>query len=136
MEEMGMSDIDALEQDLRSKPPLERELAARRLLAAGGRGLQVLATVAMDVGAPSSVRVTALRHLPEHAPIEDTLRALLEDALPVLRLKALEKAEKANAKALASLVEKLTTDPAIVWDLDDEHVVATVAARVLAVLRG
>ena len=93
-----------------------------------------MATAALDQSLPGQVRVTALRHLPADAMVPDMLRALLSDALPVIRILALEKTEQAQARELMPLVEKLTHDPAVLWDLDDEIFVAKVATRVLAAL--
>ncbi len=130
-----MIDLEELERALRSRPPIERELAARHLAAAGAPGIKHLALVALDNRAAPAARVTALHALPEDAAIERTLRPLLADPSALIRLVALHKVERAHARGLAPAVAKLTADPSIVWDLDEEHVLAEVAARVLASLR-
>src|SRR5262249_58089500 len=106
-------------QGLRSRPPLERELAARRLAAAGAPGLKLLAHVAVDSRAAPAARVTALHALPEDAALERTLRPLLADPSALIRLVALHKVERAHARGLAPAVAKLTADPSIVCDLDE-----------------
>jgi hypothetical protein len=123
-----------LEARLRSERLVVREVAAERLAATGRLDARVLARVATDVGAPTAVRVTALRHLPADDGAADALRMLLDDALPVIRVVALGKVEQSHAVALAPLVEPLTRDPGTFWDLDVEIAVADVAARVLASL--
>lgn len=135
MEDLAMNDLDGLERALRSLPPIERELAARHLGAAGAPGFKVLVRVALDSRAPANARLTALHALPEDPGIERVLRGLLGDPSAVIRLVALHKTERAHARGLAPAVAKLTADPSIVWDLDEEHVLASVAARVLVSLR-
>jgi hypothetical protein len=131
---MVTNELDGLEAGLRAVGLFEREVAATKLAAAGREGGRVLAAVATDRGAATAVRVTALRHLPADDEAVDALRELLGDALPVIRVVALDKVEAARALALAPLVEALTRDPATMWDLDEEIAVARVAARVLASL--
>jgi len=123
-----------LEAGLRSESLLERESAASKTVAAGIEGIRVLTRIASDPLASIGARVTALRHLPPEQVDVSALRALLGDAIPVLRLLALEKVQQAHLIHLAPQVEILTRDPAVVWDLDEEISVAGVAARVLASL--
>lgn len=128
--------MSALEAALRSESLLDREAAAMQLAAAGIEGARVLIRLALDRGAITAARVTALRHLQPDKMDIAALRALLGDAVPVLRLLALEKVEQAHVTLLSPQVEILTRDPATVWDLDEEIAVARVAARVLVSLAG
>jgi len=129
---MVARDLSTLAQALGSAAFLERELAATELLAHGRDGQRVLRDVARDMNSPTEVRVTALRHAPADAELVAALHTLLGDPQPVIRVLALEKAGRARATTLRPLLEKLAHDRTSFWDLDEEIVVAEVAARVLA----
>jgi hypothetical protein len=131
---MVSTELNELEVGLRSEGFLDREVAAQKLMAAGRDGVRVLATVATDQRATTAARVTALRHLPAGEQSIEALRALLNDALPVLRVVALRKVEETGVTIVMPLVEALTRDRASFWDLDEEVIVADVAARVLGSL--
>jgi hypothetical protein len=131
---MVKNEPGALEASLRSASLLERETAALQVAATGVEGVRVLTRIASDPKACTDARVTALRHLPSGEMDLSALRALLGDATPVVRLLALGKVQEARVTLLAPQVVTLTSDPAIVWDLDEEIAVARVAARVLASL--
>jgi hypothetical protein len=131
---MEMIDLHGLEKRMWSDTFLVREDAAMKLAEEGERGARVLAKIATDQGVPAAVRVTAIRHLKAFDGIEHALASLLTDALPVLRVWALEKTQQTHSTGLRSTVKELTRDPARFWDLDEEISVAEVATRVLEAL--
>ena len=131
MEAMVTNELAPLEEQLRSEELIDREVAATRLVQAGHEGIRVLAAIAMDAHATPASRLTALRYLPANEEAVPVLRRLLNDPLPTLRHGALNKAEHARARTLIPLIRKLTADPAIYWDLDEEIAIGTVARRVL-----
>ncbi len=134
MEAVGVNDLGALIATARASAFVEREVAAMQLASAGMAGTLALAAIAEDGVASVDARVTALRHLGVAPEASAAVRACLRDAAPVIRLVALEWAERVTARDLLPDVEALVEDAGRVFDLDSEHGVGDVARRVAAAL--
>lgn len=132
MEAVGVDALHAEVERARHGAFLERELAATQLASAGPAGLAALAAIVEDGACSADARVTALRHLAVASEVRAAVRTALRDPAPVLRLVALEWIERAAARDLLPDVTALVDDEASVADLDEEHVIGTVARRVAA----